>query len=347
MRYSILHGDGAIFDYRSGIWSSSGDKVAFVSCNRFVNRDFGVCSTTYVLQIPESKLLSLDSGDPYDFNYAPAWSPDGAKFAFVSNREGNHEIYCMDTSSQLVNLTDNPAWDSMPSWSPDGNEIAFVSTREGDCCGLYIMGADGKNVHQLTQGDYFDMLPSWSPSGKDIAFLRVNRGPFDEDGLLFIDTLTIRDISIIDVNGSNLRSFPILLSEYLNSNATLVWSPDGSRIAFTTIRSKTEAAIQLLDIHEGSVQTLATTTGISSNVAWASDSSRIAYVDRSGLFVINTDTGIITQVSEEQGLTPFWPSTDEIYYFETSVETIRMVSISRQANTTPRGNVAVYQVTDN
>jgi len=52
----------------------------------------------------------------------PVWSPDGRKIAFVSDRDGNEEIYGMnaDGSSQ-TNLTKNPAGDGCPVWSPTIN----------------------------------------------------------------------------------------------------------------------------------------------------------------------------------------------------------------------------------
>ncbi|MFP6642604.1 MAG: protein kinase, partial [Candidatus Latescibacterota bacterium] len=59
-------------------------------------------------------------------------SPDGSKIAFVSDRDGNHEIYVMDSDgSNQTRLTSNYASDYDPSWSPDGSKIAFGSDRDG------------------------------------------------------------------------------------------------------------------------------------------------------------------------------------------------------------------------
>ena len=53
--------------------------------------------------------------------FIPAWSPDGTKIAFPSNRDGNHEIYLINVDgSGLTNLTNNPAEDFWPSWSAAG-----------------------------------------------------------------------------------------------------------------------------------------------------------------------------------------------------------------------------------
>ena len=54
----------------------------------------------------------------------PKPSPDGTMIVFDSDRDGNHEIYVMNSDgSNQSNLTDNSAWDEDPSWSPGGGEV--------------------------------------------------------------------------------------------------------------------------------------------------------------------------------------------------------------------------------
>ena len=76
------------------------------------------------------------------------------KIAFVSDREGNRDIYVMDTDgSNGVRLTDHSADDYSPAWSPDGSRIMFLSDRDYhfDQTGLYVMNADGSNVSRLAR----------------------------------------------------------------------------------------------------------------------------------------------------------------------------------------------------
>ena len=82
-----------------------------------------------------------------------------AQIAFSSDRDGNIEIYVMDTNGgNQRRLTNNPDDDWEPSWSPDGKRIAFMSDRDGhvDVRGwptgeIYVMDADGGNQQNLTQ----------------------------------------------------------------------------------------------------------------------------------------------------------------------------------------------------
>lgn len=81
----------------------------------------------------------------------PTWSPDGLRIAFVSSRDGDADIYVADVDGMnVLQLTDNIAYDSKPAWSPDGSRIAFASDRSG-YTEIYVMDADGNNPTRLTQ----------------------------------------------------------------------------------------------------------------------------------------------------------------------------------------------------
>ncbi len=94
------------------------------------------------------------------FNTAPAVSPDSQSIAFVSNRDGNLEIYVMGIDgSNVRRLTSNSAFDGRMSWSPDGLHLVFESDRDGDYR-LFVMDVDGSNAHRI--GDVIGGQPSWS-----------------------------------------------------------------------------------------------------------------------------------------------------------------------------------------
>jgi len=61
----------------------------------------------------------------------PAWSPDGMRLAFVSNRDGTHHVWVSHVADggpagTPVQLTSGPATDRFPAWSPDGSVLAFL-----------------------------------------------------------------------------------------------------------------------------------------------------------------------------------------------------------------------------
>lgn len=97
-------------------------------------------------------------------DYAPAWSSDGQRIVFVSDRDGNPEIYVMDADGRnQTRLTNNSADDLSPVWSPDNSAIAFVSNRDGNK-EIYVMNADGSLQTRLTDNPAEDISPHWSSS---------------------------------------------------------------------------------------------------------------------------------------------------------------------------------------
>ena len=88
---------------------------------------------------------------------------EGARIAFVSDRDGDSDIYVMNADgSGVVRLTKDSAEDWLPAWSPDGGRVAFASDRDGDF-EIYVMNADGSGVVQLTDNSDHDLMPAWSP----------------------------------------------------------------------------------------------------------------------------------------------------------------------------------------
>lgn len=99
----------------------------------------------------------------------PTWSPDGRHLAFVSDREGNDEIYIMSSEgADIVNLSQSPSDDYAPVWSPSGQRIAFLSNREMDKSWNYklnIVNVDG--THPVLVNDEYFLTwskPAWLPS---------------------------------------------------------------------------------------------------------------------------------------------------------------------------------------
>ena len=94
-----------------------------------------------------------------------AWSPDGEKIAFASERDEDAEIYVMNADgSGQTRLTDVEGGDHWPpTWSPEGDRITFTSDGAEEVGEIYVMNADGSGLTQLTDDPATDAFPAWRP----------------------------------------------------------------------------------------------------------------------------------------------------------------------------------------
>jgi TolB protein len=96
-------------------------------------------------------------------DFFPAWSPDGRRIAFVSDRTGSRDIYVMDRNGRaLRRLTRTPGEDRWPVWAPHGQRIAFISDRSGND-EIFVMKANGSDERRLTRSPRADDQPVWRP----------------------------------------------------------------------------------------------------------------------------------------------------------------------------------------
>jgi uncharacterized protein YjdB len=123
----------------------------------------------------------------------PAFSPDGARLAFVSQRDGNPEIYVMNADGTgATRVTNDPQADGRPSFTPDGQALVFQSSRTAGKQQIWTVNVDGTGLTQLTR-DSVNSSPAASPDGQTIAYVS-NR---NKDS----------DIWLMARDGSNQRQF--------------------------------------------------------------------------------------------------------------------------------------------
>jgi len=183
--------------------------------------------------------------------------------AFISNRDGNFEIYTLPIGrggfAEATRLTNASAEDRTPVWSPDGSQIAFQTKRHGNS-EIYIMAADGSTPTRLTDNASDDISPSWSPDGSQIVFISFRDGN--------------REVYVMNADGSGQTR----LTSTNASDDSPVWSPDGTKIAFESNRDG-RWQIFVMDV-TGSNQTRLTNTASAEdalNPHWYPDGAKIVF----------------------------------------------------------------------
>lgn len=101
---------------------------------------------------------------------------EGAKIAFVSNRDGNEEIYSMNADGSGVRrLTNHKARDFQPCWIEGGTKIAFTSNRTGNL-EIFSINPDGSELDNLTNtADRDDSWPMWNIRYTQLHYVSKNR----------------------------------------------------------------------------------------------------------------------------------------------------------------------------
>jgi TolB protein len=165
-------------------------------------------------------LLTKDS--PAD-DTQPAFSPDGERIAFRSDRE-SAGIYVMEATGE--NLRRVTSGGFHPSWSPDGKEIVYSEAgrevpdvRNTDPSKLWIINVGTGTKRLLTDQDA--MQPAWSPHGQRVAFWFMP------------PSVGRSDIATVSSSGGE----PMVITKDASTNWNPVWSPDGRYLYFASDRS--------------------------------------------------------------------------------------------------------------
>jgi len=216
-------------DYRYPCFSPDGSKILFYS-HTYNNLD-----EIYIINFDCSGFINL-TNSPGDDNL-PSFSPDGAKIVFTSTRDGNREIYTMDSDGKnQTRLTFNDRIDHSPQFIEESSKILYFSSNpDNNDYNIHVMDFDGNNNKCLTEeisyychrafisdGSFsiYDSKPCISPDGLQIIFMsyNYNQGNYE--------------IFMIESDGKN----PRILTSVPGYNIAPVFSPDGSKIIFRSHR---------------------------------------------------------------------------------------------------------------
>ncbi len=276
------------------------------------------------------------------------------EIAFVSDRDGNREIYLLNGAG-LRNLTNNPAMDISPRWSPDGNKIVFQSNRDrGNSCGfandlpcydLYIINRDGTNLRRLTLPmviSEIDTGVTWHPEGDLVAFVR-NTGRFS-CGIFTINVNTGEENMVF--NNPLVRN-PCRENQTSSAGTTyfgyLGWSPDGSRLLFTGRARNSidnnwtrQSFINTINADGSNLQELVQEIDEFSSYttpAWSPNGNRIAFERKvavgngnSSIYLVNANgnnlSELVTGYGETAGLLVWSPDGRKIAFSSDGIYTV-------------------------
>jgi TolB protein len=167
---------------------------------------------------PYSRPLTRLTGSNWD-DIEPAVSPDGKQVAFVSNRDGQWDIYLLNlTTDEITRVTDTKTYDGSPSWSPDGQYVVF-QTMNGNNIDLIVQSiADPSSAPiQITENAGDNFSPAWSPDGQSVAFITNRNGR--------------NELWLFDLKSSENR-FTVVAASDQADFLDPAWAPDGTSLAW-------------------------------------------------------------------------------------------------------------------
>ncbi|MEO6695964.1 MAG: biopolymer transporter Tol [Ignavibacteria bacterium] len=175
-----------------------------------------------------AKQLTNHEKDGGFYNIAPAISPDGDKFAFMSNKDDLFDVYIAKTKNgqiikKVIEGNNNTDFEELHiltpglSWSPDGRKLA-ISVKSGDRDAIYLIDINTEDRVEIPVKFDAVYYVSWGPVGNKIAFI----GAKEDRSNLYL----------YDVNSKKLEA----LTDDLFSDANPTWSADGKNIFFTSDR---------------------------------------------------------------------------------------------------------------
>ena len=232
----------------------------------------------------------------------PAFSPDGSKIAFVSDRDGgDREIYVMNADGTDQTRITNHAGDDMdPAWSPDGTKLAIRRSEAGNNEVFLIDAADGGNPVNLTNNAQSDFLPEFSPNGQKVAFQRYS-GSGSGVGLC-------NEVYLMNADGSgqvNLTNNSGSINDGRPS-----FSPDGTKVAFDSNRNDSRFELYTMDPDGTNVTRLTNDASAKQNAAFSPDGTKIAFGNGAGIGIVSAAGGATSMISTASDSNPNWQLDD-------------------------------------
>jgi Tol biopolymer transport system component/predicted Ser/Thr protein kinase len=242
----------------------------------------------YLQRVGGKNPMNLTKDSPDD-DTQPAFSPDGERIAFRSERQGGGIFVMGATGESVKRLTDSGY---NPAWSPDSKQIVYSSgwfwwatARTGSRYRLWVVdagGASSSGAPSLVSEKIADaMQPNWSPRGRRIAFWGPHAGN--------------HDVWTVAAGGGE----PVRVTQEPAVDWNPVWSPDGRHLYFSSDRGGS-MNLWRVRIEEdsgkvlGPAEPVTTPSAEAAHFSFARDGRRLIYVNR-------LKTGNISKIDFDPG----------------------------------------------
>jgi Tol biopolymer transport system component len=216
--------------------------------------------------VPRVVSLNPDGSDVLDLtpagmspnDWAPRWSPDATQIAFTGIMPGHPQsIVVMRQDGSGAHEISGTVGGYLPVWSPDGTRLAFTAVDPATGGNvLYEVGADGTNMHRLTNADgYYGSVgqPDWSPDGSKIAYFAGSA------------------IYTINADGTGVPTKIV----FNNGGGTVRWSHDGTRLAYV-LPTDAGSQVAITDL-SGNITTVTHDNATARNPEWSPDDTHLVF----------------------------------------------------------------------
>ena len=224
----------------------------------------------YLQRVEGRNTTNLTADSPAD-DTQPAFSPDGTRIAFRSERGGGG-IFVMGATGEAVRRLSDVGYN--PSWSPDGRFIVCAqetieqpASRYSNASALWVIDVSTGQRRQVTAGDA--VQPSWSPHGHRIAYWAA-------------DATGQRDLWTMPAQGGA----PVAVTNDRFVDWSPIWSPDGRYLFFSSDRGGSMnlwrvPVDEATGLAKGDPEPVTTPSSNSALITMSADGKRLAYVEQS------------------------------------------------------------------
>ena len=318
------------YDDREPVWSHDGTRVAFAA-----DRDIAGNYDIWTVDVRTGALRQVTRNAANEF--MPTWAPDDAEIAFISTRDGEQAVWAVPLAGgaeRMVSPADVRA--DAPSWGP-GGRLIYHATGPGQTSSLRLDGepitgdenafpfraawsspteffytADGRIRKRSISGGTartidFDATLALTPARYTRRVRDVDsRAPRQALGIVLPrispDGRSVAFVALGDLWLMRIGAAPENLTNDRFLDAEPAWSPDGTRLAYSTDRGGGLLNLWIRDLRTGEDRQLTRLPTSAMGAAWSPDGTRIAFLDvdaiwrRANVSVVDVATGEVTRI---------------------------------------------------